>query len=93
MQGPSGAPIDRGGLNRYIAVMGGQGETPDDHGDHRAARLAEALRENLRRRKAQARARREAAREADGAAPPTDGAKPALGGRNRRDGVVPHDGD
>lgn len=44
-----------------------------DQRDERAARLAEALRENLRRRKAQARSRRDAAaEESPGAAPESD---------------------
>jgi hypothetical protein len=37
--------------------MRGPGKMADNAGDGRAARLAEALRENLRRRKAQGRAR------------------------------------
>ena len=41
--------------------MRGPGKTPDKAGDSRAARLAGALRENLRRRKAQELARKSAA--------------------------------
>ena len=58
--------------SRYIAAMSGP-----ENKDSRAARLAEALRENLRRRKTQARARKEAAHEATRA----DAADPGPGGR------------
>ena len=78
--------------------MGGADKSLGKSGDGRAARLAEALRENLRRRKTQARARREAApgpaaEKAGGAAPATDGAGPAAEGRNNgRDATdVPRD--
>jgi hypothetical protein len=71
---------------RYIAVMGGPDDTSASARDSQAARLAEALRENLRRRKIQARARKEAAHQADGAGP-------APGGRNDEEDAtdVPRD--
>lgn len=43
---------------------------PRDTGDARAKRLAEALRENLRRRKAQARGRRDAGEEGKNSSEP-----------------------
>jgi hypothetical protein len=75
MQGPSGLPappdpgLDRGWRIGYIAVMIGREESREN----RAARLAEALRENLRRRKAQARARREAGEPGAAGGGPADG--------------------
>jgi hypothetical protein len=60
----------------------------DESGDDRARRLAVALRENLRRRKAQGRARAATAPD-DAGAPPQDGldgaAPGAQGGRDDRD--------
>jgi len=48
----------------------------DDGREARAARLAQALRENLKRRKGQARARRAAASEAEPAPTPPDDDEP-----------------
>jgi hypothetical protein len=56
---------------------------PDKSEDSRAARLAEALRANLRRRKNQARARKQAT-EAEGAEPGER--RPQNGRDERRDG-------
>jgi hypothetical protein len=67
-----------------MAVMRGPGKIPDGTGDDRAARLAEALRQNLRRRKTQERAREAigAGRAAGGAEARADGvAEPAPGRR------------
>ncbi len=82
--GPAGAgTLDQAFLNRYIAVMSGQDRTDDG----RATRLAEALRQNLRKRKVQARARKEAAGEAD-ETNGTDGAdRAAAVTTTRRDGA------
>ncbi len=52
---------------------------PDQARTEREARLAAALRENLKRRKAQARARAEAAADAGPAAPAADEGEPPPG--------------
>ena len=59
MQGQCRRPgLDCGRPGHYIGhTMGGRCNRPGDGRDEKAERLAEALRENLRRRKAQARAR------------------------------------
>ena len=74
------AALDRGRPNRYIAVM----KSPDKTQGHRAARLAEALRENLRKRKGQARARRAGA---DAGADAPGEAGPGEAKAARRDGT------
>ena len=93
MQGQNGCiqgtppALDRGGPIGYIAVMRGPGKMPRHSGDDRAGRLAEALRENLRRRKNQERARRAAAVDTGGA-----GTSGATDGREGGPGIGPGGG-
>ncbi len=67
MQGQSGGRrLDGGGPAHYIGqTMGGTRDRSGEGHDEKAERLAQALRENLRRRKAQARARATEPRPAD----------------------------
>ncbi len=76
MQPQSKRRLDRGVSVRYPRSMGVKdGQSGKDE---KAERLAQALRENLKRRKGQARARRAAAQDENAAqpAPGADSAKP-----------------